>query len=112
MEDNKDKIVPIGGMVTALLASACCIGPALFLAFGITGLGFLSRFEWLRQYLLVLTFIFVGIAYRRAYGKGSCNPDGTCSLNIRKINRVLFWVLVGFAVFGIGFPYVAAWLLT
>lgn len=108
----KDKIVPIGGMVTALLASACCIGPALFLAFGITGLGFLSMFEWLRPYLLVLTFIFVGIAYRSAYGKGFCNPDSACSLSIRKISRILLWVLVGFAAFGISFPYVAAWLLT
>ncbi|MBI5467840.1 MAG: hypothetical protein HY891_01800 [Deltaproteobacteria bacterium] len=108
----KDKMASIGGMVAALLSSACCIGPALFLVFGITGLGFLSRFEWLRPYLLVLTFLFVGIAYRHAYGKGSCGPDGACSLNIRRINRTLFWVLVGFAVFGISFPYAAAWLLT
>lgn len=41
----KDKVASIGGMVTALLASACCVGPALFLAFGITGLWFLSSFD-------------------------------------------------------------------
>lgn len=37
----KERMISFGGMVTALLASACCIGPALFLIFGITGLGFL-----------------------------------------------------------------------
>lgn len=112
-ERRKDRItVYFGGMLTALLASACCIGPALFLAFGITGLGFLSRFEWLRPYFLLLTFILVGIAYRYAYGKGSnCGPGGACNPSARRINRILFWVLIGFAIFGVSFPYVAAWLL-
>ncbi|MBI5237834.1 MAG: hypothetical protein HY887_05360 [Deltaproteobacteria bacterium] len=112
-ERRKDRItVYIGGMLTALLASACCIGPALFLAFGITGLGFLSRFEWLRPYFLLLTLVLVGISYRYAYGRGSnCGTDGTCNLPARRINRILFWVLVGFAVFGFSFPYIAAWLL-
>lgn len=102
----------IAGMFTALLASACCIGPALFLAFGITGLGVLSRFEWFRPYSLALTFVFVVIAYRNAYGKGSnCVGDGACNPSARRINRVLFWILIGFAVFGVSFPYVSAWLL-
>lgn len=108
----KEKMVPVGGMVTALLASACCIGPALFLAFGITGLGFLTRLEPLRPYMLGLTFVFVAVAFHYAYGRGSnCGPEGTCNPKTRKIKRVLFWILVGFAIFGLGFPYVAAWLL-
>lgn len=112
-KDMKDKkIISISGMFTALLASACCIGPALFLAFGITGLGVLSRFEWLRPYLLVLTFVFVGMSYRYAYGRSSnCGADGVCNIAAKRINRILFWTLVGFAIFGVGFPYVSAWLL-
>ncbi len=109
----KEKIPSIGGIFTAVLSASCCLGPALFLAFGVTGLGFLSGLEPLRPYMLGLTFIFVGIAYHYAYGKGSnCGPDGTCSPRTRRINRVLFWVLVGFAIFGVVFPYGAAWLLT
>ena len=113
-ERRKDRMAVYigGGMFTAILASACCIGPALFLIFGITGLGVLSSFEWLRPYLLILTFVFTGIAYRYAYGKGSnCGPDGACNPAARRINRILFWILIGFAVFGVSFPYAAAWLL-
>lgn len=112
-EDMKDKrIIFISGMFTALLASACCIGPVLFFAFGITGLGVLSRFEWLRPYSLILTFVFIGMAYRYAYGRGSrCEADGACNPAARRINRILFWILVGFTIFGVGFPYVSAWLL-
>ncbi len=113
-ERRKDRItVYIGGMITALLASACCLGPALFLAFGVTGLGFLSRFEWLRPYFILLTLVLVGVAYSYAYGKKSsnCGPGGACNPAARRINRILFWVLIGFAVFGVSFPYVSAWLL-
>lgn len=108
----KEKLASIGGMGTALLASACCIGPALFLAFGVTGLSFLTRLEPFRPYMLAMTFVFVGTAWHYAYGKGSnCGPGDTCNLRTRKVNRVLFWALVGFALFGVSFPYAAGWLL-
>ena len=75
----KERMASAGGIVSALLAASCCIGPALFLAFGITGLGFLSKLEPLRPYMLALTFLFVGGAWHYAYGKGSaCGPEGTC----------------------------------
>lgn len=108
----KEKFASITGIVTGLLAGACCIGPALFLSFGITGLGFLSSMEIFRPYLLILTFIFVGMAYSHAYGKGSpCRPDGTCDPRAMRITRIIFWVLIIVAIFGVSFPYVSAWLL-
>ena len=108
----KERLSSIGGIATSILAAGCCIGPALFLAFGITGLGFLSRLEWLRPYFLLATFIFLVIAYHYAYGNGSqCGADGKCDPKIRKINRILFWILVGFAIFGISFPYAAGSIL-
>lgn len=108
----KEKLASIGGVFTALLAASCCIGPALFIAFGITGLGFLSMFEYLRPYLLAVTFALVGAAYYYAYGRGSkCESGMACNPKALKINRVLFWVLVGFAILGFSFPYVSAWLL-
>jgi hypothetical protein len=112
MKSMKERFASVTGVFTALIAASCCIGPALFLAFGITGLGFLSRLEVFRPYLLIATFVLAGISYYYAYGKGSRCKDGeVCNPRAMRINRVLFWVLVGFAVFGISFPYVAAWLL-
>ena len=108
----KERFAFVTGMFTALIAASCCIGPALFLVFGITALGFLTRLEVFRPYLLILTFVLVGISCHYAYGKGSRCKDGeVCNPGATRINRVLFWVLVGFTVFGISFPYVAAWLL-
>ncbi len=104
----KERLSALAGIVTAVLASACCLGPALFILFGITGLGFLSGLEWLRPYMLVLTLIFVGVSYHYAYGKGAgCGEE--CNPRALRITRALFWVLVGFAIFGFAFPYVAGW---
>lgn len=108
----KEKSLFIGGIITSLLAVSCCIGPVLFLLLGITGLGFLSRLEWLRPYLLAVTFILVGISFYYAYGKGSkCGSEGTCNPGTRRVNRSLFWVLIGFAIFGLSFPSVVGRLL-
>ena len=106
----KERLSSFLGILTAVLASACCLGPALFIFFGITGLGFLSRLDWLRPYMLALTIISVVIAFHYAYGKGArCAEE--CSPRALKINRALFWVLVGFTLFGFGFPYVFAWVM-
>lgn len=113
----KERLFSIGGIFTALFSAACCIGPALAIAFGITGLGLLSRYAWMRPYLLTATFVLTGLAYHYVYGRGSgkCGPGGECKPGSRRvqdrINKALFWALAAFALFGVVFPYVAEWLL-
>jgi len=108
----KERNIAIGGIVTAILAAGCCIGPVLFLAFGITGLGFLSSLEWFRPYFIGITLVLVALAFHYAYGRGArCTDKGKCSLRTMRVRRVMLWVLVAFAVFGVSFPHVAGWLL-
>ncbi len=108
----KDKYAVIGGMVTAVLAASCCIGPVLFLLFGITGLGFLSSLAWFRPYFIGITLVIVAVSFHYAYGRGArCADDGKCSLRTMRVKKVMFWILVAFSVFGVGFPYAAGWLL-
>ena len=85
----KERLPSLLGILTAVFASACCLGPALFLFFGITGLGFLSGLDWLRPYMLVLTLVFIAIAYHYTYGKGAkCAKE--CNPRALRINRALF----------------------
>lgn len=108
----KDRYLTIGGIVTALLAASCCIGPALFLVFGITGLGFLSSLEWFRPYFIGITLLLVVVSFHYAYGRGArCVDEGGCSLRTMWVRWLMFWVLVAFALFGVSFPHVAGWLL-
>lgn len=102
----KERLASIGGIISAFLASICCVGPAVLTVLGVAGTGFLLRFEWLRPYWLIMSFVFLGMAYRYAYGRaGRCNSNGKCELRSKRTNRVLFWVLSVFVLFGIVSPY-------
>jgi len=69
MSQNKDKSVLgliIGAIVTAFLASTCCLGPLLFVLFGVSvsGLSFLHVFAPYRIYftsasVLILTYLWI-----------------------------------------------------
>ena len=113
----KERLISIGGIFTAVFSAACCIGPALAIAFGITGLGLLSCSAWRSAYILSAPFVLTGLAYHYVYGRGSgkCGPGGTCRPGSRrmqdKINKALFWALIAFVLFGVFFPYAADWLL-
>lgn len=102
----KERLASIGGMLSAFLASICCVGPAVLAVLGIAGTGFLLRFEWLRPYFLIMSFVFLGMAYRYAYGRaGRCNSERRCDMRYKRTNRVFFWVLAVFVLFGIASPY-------
>ena len=108
----KGRYTVIGGIITALLAASCCIGSVLFLLFGITGLGFLSSLAWFRPYFIGITLVLVVASFHYSYGRGArCAEEGVCSLRTIRVKKVMFWILVVFAVFGVSFPHVAGWLL-
>lgn len=50
-------------LVSALLASACCIGPVLLGTAGLSALGLSTLFESFRPVLLGLTFLLLGAGF-------------------------------------------------
>jgi mercuric ion transport protein len=84
-------------MVSALLASACCIGPVLFAVLGISGAAAAAthRLEPFRPYFLVLTFGLLAYAFYATYRPApmDCGPDGTCAVpQANRIGKVLLWL--------------------
>ncbi|MFN3695162.1 MAG: mercuric transporter MerT family protein, partial [Ignavibacterium sp.] len=64
----KDKLLSSGGIITALLASLCCITPVLAVLGGLSGIATTFSFlEPLRPYLIGLTVIVLGYAFYKAY---------------------------------------------
>lgn len=104
----RERFESIGAIITSILAAVCCFGTAVLAGLGIAGVVVLSSgfFERLRLFFLAMTGVFVAFSYRSAYGKrAGCMKDGRCDLRARRLNRILFWVVAVFAVFGIAFPY-------
>ena len=85
----------LAGIVAGVGASVCCVGPLALLGLGVGGawIGNLSAFEPYRPAFLVLTVVFVGLAFRSLYlVPQACAPGANCAdPRSQKRQRALFW---------------------
>ncbi len=101
---EKDKPLTIGSILTAGLASICCIGPIVAVALGAGAFGAAAALESWRPYLLALTALMLGIAFYRAYrprNKEECACAGTAGTNRKR----LVWIVTAIVIPLAGFPY-------
>ena len=106
-----------GGLLTAFLASICCIGPVVSAALGVGvgATGFLANTAGVLKALLPYRPLFIGltavllgvsfyVAYRRPMvGDASCQACVSAS-GVRP-NRWLLWIIAGLAVALVFAPY-------
>lgn len=92
------KTTLIGGVLAGIGTSACCVGPLLLLSLGIGGgwIGHLTALEPYRPLFIVLTVLFLGATFWRLYlVPQSCAVGDNCIADrTRKVQRILFWVLL------------------
>lgn len=92
------KTTLVGGVFTGIGASACCLGPFLLLSMGIGGawIGNLTALEPYRPVFIVLTVLFLGWTFWKLYlVPQSCAVGDDCIADrTRKVQRILFWVLL------------------
>jgi mercuric ion transport protein len=104
----KEKIVNTGSVLTAFIASLCCIGPVIFAILGLGGAGIFLGLETYRPYFIILTIIFLGISFYLTYRKREvvCE-DGTCIIQRgSRWSKISLWMITLFAVLFMVFPYI------
>lgn len=52
-----------GSLLTAFMASICCIGPVVFALLGVSGAAFLQKFEACRPIFIGVAILFLGTAF-------------------------------------------------
>ncbi len=104
---EKTSLSAVGGIVASIIASLCCIGPAIVVLIGIGSVGAFAIFETYRPYLIGVTVALLGVAFWLVYRKREVHcEDGTCRIqNAAKWNKVGIWSATFVAVLAIGFPY-------
>lgn len=119
-EKMKSKLLSGSGIVTALLASLCCITPVLAVLGGLGGIATTFSFlEPLRPYLIGLTVIVLGYAFYKTYAQKendaiecACSTDELSdnkAVKIKFINSKKFlWIITAVSVMLITFPYYSA----
>lgn len=73
-----------GGVVGAILASACCVGPLVLLSLGISGawIANLVALEPYKPIFAVISLGFIGYGFYQVYFKPkavACTPDSYCA---------------------------------
>jgi copper chaperone CopZ len=104
---KKSSLSTVGGIIAAIVASLCCIGPVLLALVGIGSVGAFAAFEAYRPYLIGVTFLLLGIAFYLVHKKRevACE-DGTCKIqDAGKWNKAGVWSATFLAAIAIAFPY-------
>jgi mercuric ion transport protein len=71
----------VAGILAALGASACCVGPLVLLALGVSGawISSLTALEPYRPIFIGLTLLFLGLAFYRLYlAAPVCRAESGC----------------------------------
>lgn len=85
------------GVIAAIGASVCCVGPLILLALGISGawVGNLTAMEPYRPLFIGLTLLFLWLAFRKLYLVPPTCELGTPCADPRTIKRqrLTFWIV-------------------
>ncbi len=104
-------VAAAGGVLGAIVTSACCVLPLAFVSVGITGawMGNLTALAPYRPITIALTLALLAAGFAIAYRKPKavdCEDGAYCaSTTTRRITKMVLWVGAGLFLLGLGFPY-------
>lgn len=106
-------LAPAAAVGAAFLASACCIGPLLFVTLGV-GAGLAARMEPVRPLFVALTVGLLGLGFYTVYGRpvageieaASCaQPGERCEIpRSRTRDKAILWTATLIALIVLTFP--------
>ena len=103
----------VAGGLAAILASACCLGPLILIALGVSGawIANLTILEPYRPVAAGVAIVALFFAWPRIWRPAvTCAPAVACAVpQVKRAYKLLFGVVVALVVIALGFPYVAHW---
>ncbi len=85
-----------GAVVTAIVASSCCLLPVVLGASGLSTVAFAGAFESARPALLGVTAVLLGVGfYVNYFRRPACDPEAACAKprpGLRRFSRGMLWL--------------------
>lgn len=105
-----------GGVLGAVLASSCCIGPLLLLSVGVSGawIGNLTALAPYQPLFLAVTFVFLAAGFWKVYRKpkAECEEGSYCaSPAASRVLKLALWLATALALAAVGVNVLAPRLL-
>jgi len=110
--ENKSSLFIGGGVLAALTASLCCVGPLILTILGVSGAAALAQLEFLRVPMIIIVVFLFGVAGFNLFRKRKiCEPGSICA-DPKKYKRIVFayWAGLTLSFIGITSPYWLVWL--
>lgn len=100
----------VGAIISAILASLCCVGPFVLIMLGAGGAwaGSLRAFEPYRPIFILFTMGFLGAGFYNVYKKPKevCKPGSLCAVpQTKRVGKIFLWIATILVVFLLGLPY-------
>ena len=101
-----------GGVLAAIVASVCCLGPLVLVTVGISGawISNLTALEPYRPVFIGVALVFMALAYRQIFMKApqpeACAPGTLCALaETNRRYKVMFWGVSVLVLLALAFPF-------
>ena len=99
-----------GAIISAVLASLCCVGPFVLIMLGAGGAwaGNLRAFEPYRPIFILFTTGFLGAGFYNVYKKPKevCKPGSLCAVpQTKRVGKIFLWIATVLVVLLLGLPY-------
>lgn len=96
-QDGKGNTAAVGGVIGAVLASTCCIGPLLLITLGASGawIGNLTALKAYQPVFVTVTVAFLGLGFWQVYGssKQTCEDGSSCATaRSNRLIKVALWI--------------------
>ncbi|AJY27096.1 merT mercuric transport family protein (plasmid) [Burkholderia thailandensis 34] len=109
-ESKNSRGVLAAGGLAAIVASTCCLGPLMLVAFGFSGawIGNLTLLEPYRPIFIGAALVALFFAGRRIFRPAhACKPGEVCAVpQVRTAYKLVFWVVAALVVVAFAYPYV------
>ncbi|SNT69823.1 mercuric transporter MerT family protein [Psychrobacter sp. LV10R520-6] len=115
MQKKKLNLSMIGGILAAIGASVCCVGPLVLLLLGVSGswIGNLTAFEPYKPIFVLFVLLSFGYSGWKIYRPvGECEPDTACAvIAIQQRRKIIFWLSASVAIVLVTSNYWLLWLV-
>jgi mercuric ion transport protein len=115
-EDKVTKTTLIGGILAALAASACCLGPLVLVSLGVGGawISNLTALEPFRPIFIGIALLCMAVAYRKIFKAPTaqaCASGSVCALpQTNTTYRMVFWGVSFLVLIALAYPYLMPFL--
>jgi mercuric ion transport protein len=110
-EHKRESAALAAGGLSAVLASACCLGPLLLVSLGLGGawMSNLTALEPFRPWFIGAALLALLFAWRRIWRPAAaCKAGEVCAVpRAQRTYKALFWGVAALVLVGVAFPYIA-----